>query len=76
MLLGRYVRGLLRDVVLPRMDADPSHHPHRGHLQQLPGYLCRASSSGLLIAGVDLTAIAVVLGGFFGRHRLRHAAVG
>ena len=61
-LLGRYVRGLLRDVILPRMDADPSIIPiiatFSGYIVIVLGVLV-----GLLVAGVDLTAVAVVLGG-------------
>ena len=61
-LFGRYVRGLLRDVVLPRMDTDPSIIPivatFSGYLVIVLGVLV-----GLLVAGVDLTAVAVVLGG-------------
>ena len=62
-LLGRYVRGLLRDVVLPRMDADPSLIPI---VATFGSYIVIFSGLviGLLIAGVDLTAIAVILGGF------------
>jgi len=61
-LLGRYVRGLLRDVILPRMDADPSLIPivatFSGYIVIVLGLLV-----GLLVAGVDLTAVAVILGG-------------
>jgi potassium efflux system protein len=60
-LLGRHVRGLLRDVILPHMDADPSLIPivatFSGYLVIVLGVL-----AGLLVAGVDLTAVAVVLG--------------
>jgi small-conductance mechanosensitive channel len=63
-LLGRYVRGLLRDVILPRMDADPSLIPivatFSGYIVIVFGVL-----AGLIVAGVDLTAMAVVLGGLF-----------
>ncbi|UCC51507.1 MAG: mechanosensitive ion channel, partial [Anaerolineaceae bacterium] len=61
-LLGRYVRGLLRDVVLPRLDTDPSLIPivatFGGYAVIVLGLL-----AGLLVAGVDLTAVAVILGG-------------
>ena len=61
-LLGRYVRGLLRDVILPRMDADPSIIPI---IATFSGYIVIVLGVfvGLLVAGVDLTAVAVVLGG-------------
>lgn len=61
-LLGRYVRGLLRDVVLPRLDTDPSLIPI---LATFSGYIVIVLGvvAGLIVAGVDLTAVAVVLGG-------------
>ncbi len=61
-LLGNWVRGLLRDVVLPRMDVDPSVIPivatFSGYVVIMVGALV-----GLMVAGVDLTAVAVILGG-------------
>lgn len=61
-LLGRYVRGLLRDVILPGMDADPSLIPivatFSGYLVIVAGMLI-----GLYVAGVDLTGMAIILGG-------------
>ena len=62
-LLGRYVRGLLRDVVLPRMDADPSIIPV---VATFSSYVVVSTGLilGLMVAGVDLTAIAVILGDF------------
>lgn len=61
-LLSRYVRGLLRDVILPRLDADPSLIPivatFSSYVVIVIGIL-----AGLIVAGVDLTAVAVVLGG-------------
>ena len=61
-LLGRWVRGLLRDVALPRLGADPSIIPiiatFSSYMVILVGVFV-----GLLVAGVDLTAVAVILGG-------------
>lgn len=61
-LLGRWVRGLLRDVVLPKMDADPSVIPivatFSGYAVIFAGVLV-----GFMVAGVDMTSVFVILGG-------------
>jgi small-conductance mechanosensitive channel len=61
-LLGNWVRGLLRDVALPGMGTDPSIIPI---VATFSGYAVIVTGVfiGLLVAGVDLTAVAVILGG-------------
>lgn len=61
-LLGRWLRALLRDVVLPRMDADPSVIPivatFSGYVVVFIGLMV-----GFMVAGVDMTSVFVILGG-------------
>ena len=61
-LLGRWLRALLRDVILPRMDADPSVIPivatFSGYVVIFIGVLV-----GFMVAGVDMTSVFVILGG-------------
>ena len=61
-LLGRWVKGLLRDVILPRVGADPSIIPI---IATFGSYIVITIGvlAGLIVAGVDLTALAVVVGG-------------
>ncbi|MCD4801782.1 MAG: mechanosensitive ion channel [Anaerolineales bacterium] len=61
-LLGKYIRNLLTNVLLPRIEADPSIIPIiatiSGYITVFVGMLI-----GLSVAGVDMTAMAVVVGG-------------
>ena len=61
-LLGRWVQGLLRDVLLPKMEADPSVIPIIATFSSYAIILIGVFV-GLMVAGVDLTAVAVILGG-------------
>jgi len=61
-LLGRWLRALLRDVILPRMDADPSVIPI---VSTFSGYAVVAIGIlvGFMVAGVNMTSVFVILGG-------------
>ena len=61
-LLGRWVQGLLQDVVLPSMDADPSVIPIVATFSSY-AVIVVGVFVGLMVTGVDLTAVAVILGG-------------
>lgn len=61
-LASRYVRLLLKEVILPRMDVDPSLTPV---VVTVSGYLIISVGAlvGLSVAGVGMTNVAVILGG-------------